>query len=125
MKKYKRLFLDAERIVPPPGLWGRIQAQVGMGDAEGGLAGWDARNPWLRVAASVLLAAGLLTLGLSLEKRSGNATASGGAATGEAAPAMAEAENNEFMELVDPELLGWHAELGEIDEVAEQAEEVL
>jgi hypothetical protein len=31
----------------------------------------------------------------------------------------------EKMDLVDPDLLGWHADLGEVDMEADEAEEVL
>ncbi|HKP97086.1 MAG TPA: hypothetical protein VJ385_15155 [Fibrobacteria bacterium] len=123
------LFRDAERLAPPPGLWRRIEAQARMdqeardqGSAAGaaGAAFW--RNPVLRVAASVVLAVGFLGLGLLLKPGPKRMAAS------PAPAAVAEAQNAEGaeeMELVDPELLGWHADLGEIDEEAEEAEEVL
>jgi hypothetical protein len=113
LKKFKRLFQDAERLEPSPGTWRLIAAQV---DLESGAAGAQAR-PWpaLRVAASVLLAVGVMGLGLSLRHKPGMVAAS--ASQAGAADRTAE--------IFDADLLNWHADLGEFDAEADEAEEVL
>jgi hypothetical protein len=123
LKKYRQLFQDAERLTPPPGLWRQIEAlselQSGLG-MDGRGAWW--RNPVLRVAASVVLAVGFLGLGLFMGHKPKQMAVSSATA---AATAPADAAGGEQLDLVDPELLGWHADLGEIDLEADEAEEVL
>lgn len=75
----------------------------------------------LRMAAAIILAAtvlGLAFLGLSRRGPEPEVIAT---ATGEAAQVEAVAEEEVF----DPDLLGWQAELGELDLEAEEAGEVL
>jgi hypothetical protein len=144
MKKheYGQLFQEAERLETPPGLWTRIVTRVDMEAGRGADSEsspfW--RSPMWRAAASVVLAAGFLGLGLSLKHGVGPvaattsepdtllaaANAAGADAPGAAsAPAVSGAANTEQMELVDPELLVWHEDLGDMDTEADEAEEVL
>ena len=159
MKRFNRLFQDAERLAPPPDLWKRIEAASDL--APGTARGPGARKPetrkteaparkaggpepavfWgapaLRAAAAVVLAVGVLGLGVMLQKRTGGSAAyADSAAAQKAAQKGAQKGGQENpaggmdreSEMVDPELLGWHADLGELnDEVveAEEAEEML
>ena len=87
----------------------------------------------MRAAAAVVLAVGVLGLGVMLQKRMGgraayadSAAAHEGIAAETAGAETAGAEAGRESEIVDPELLVWHADLGELnDEVldAEEAEE--
>jgi hypothetical protein len=127
------MFQEAERLTPPPALWRRIEERVGL--APGGAredSGWR-RGPGPRVAASILLAAGVVGLGLGLgqflETRSGAAglipakDAAMDTLQG-AAGAVAQAGETDG-EWMDSELLGWHADLGELDEEVAETEEML
>ncbi|GEM_PF-5471340 len=127
MKKFKRLFQEAERLSPPPGLWRHIEARVGMKPVAAARGGGFWESPALRLAASVVLAVGLLGLGVSLRKRTGRTAAHASGAAASASPSAQAAGQvaTEDTELVDPELLGWHADLGEMDDEADEAEEVL
>jgi hypothetical protein len=78
----------------------------------------------------VVLAAGLLGLGMLFKDRvgQGNATAVSAVQTSNDTVAMAQTAAKPAdtdTEIVDPELLGWHADLGEMVEEAEEAEELL
>lgn len=128
MKRFDRLFQEAERLAPPPDLWKRIEAKSVLGPSRkpgspepAGM--WGA--PALRAAAAVVLAVGVLGLGVMLQKRMGGSAAyADSAAAQEDATAAMDRES----EMVDPELLGWHADLGELDDEvveAEEAEEML
>lgn len=101
MKKSNRLFQDAERLAPPPELWKRIEARTAL--ARGGrpeAAGfWGA--PAMRSAAAAVLAVGVLGLGLIMQKRGGDDEGAAQATAGREA------------DMVDAELLGWHADLGD------------
>ncbi|MEO7425193.1 MAG: hypothetical protein ABI036_08395 [Fibrobacteria bacterium] len=143
---FSDLFRDAERLTPPPGLWDRIEANAGLrpsGQSPAGTAGHSdgpgrherkarllafPQRPWMRAAASVALAAGVLAFGVSLRplwhKPAQSAEMAGIPADNVRADA-ARAEPAEKMDLVDPDLLGWHADLGEVDMEADEAEEVL
>jgi hypothetical protein len=135
MKKYRQLFQDAERLETPPGLWTRIVTRVdmdaGLGAREASAPYW--RSPLWRAAASVALAASFLGLGISLKHRVGATEASASApdtvlaaaADAQAPAALTGAENTEQMELVDPDLLVWHEDLGDIESEADEAGEVL
>ncbi len=116
---YGRLFQEAERLEPTPQLWERIAERLELrpGRAAAGMVSWP--SPFLRLAASVVLAVGLLGLGIFLKAKPKQVAAS------PAASASAMAESAEQLDLVDPDLLGWHADLGEVDMEAEEAEEVL
>lgn len=134
MKRFNRLFQDAERLAPPPDLWKRIEAESGLASGASVTPGFRIA-PALRAAAAVVLAVGLLGLGMLLQKRTGGSAASadtamaqnGGNGGREGVPA----ETDRGSEIVDPELLVWHADLGELDdevldaEEAEEAEEML
>lgn len=137
MKRFNRLFQDAERLAPPPDLWKRIEAKSPLasglpgprlsGHAPDGAGFWGV--PALRAAAAVVLAVGVLGLGVMLQKRMGAraefADSAAFAHEGTAAETAGAGSGREA-EFVDPELLGWHADLGELnDEVldAEEAEE--
>jgi hypothetical protein len=112
------MFQEADRLTPPPGLWRQIEAQVEMTSARRARGADFWRAPAFRAAASVVLAVGLLGLGVFLQKRPHPMAA--------ATATQAAAEQD--VEIIDPELLGWHADLGELtDEVEEvvEAEEVL
>jgi hypothetical protein len=132
LKKSNRLFQDAERLTPSPDLWKRIEARTALargGSTETGF--WGA--PAMRAAAAVVLAVGLLGLGLVLQKRSGIADGAAYAVSGSAPPyASASGAQDDMQvdaqdgaqdapqamagreaEMVDAELLGWHADLGD------------
>jgi hypothetical protein len=131
LKRFNRLFQDAERLAPPPDLWKRIEAKSDLapgrrltaprppGRAADAAVFWGA--PAMRAAAAVVLAVGVLGLGMLLQKRTGGsavyATSAATAREGSAAEAGRDPE------LVDPELLGWHADLGELDDEVVEAEE--
>lgn len=154
MKKFdgsiKGLFEEAERLTPPPGLWRAIEARSGLtagghdresaaqsmhgggseaGETDAAGAGfWS--GSWIRLAASLVLAAGLLGLSVIFKDRLGQGNASTASAVqssmdtvamAQAAATPAESDT----EIVDPELLGWHVDLGEMDEEADEAEEIL
>jgi hypothetical protein len=119
------MFQEAERLSPPPGLWRQIEARVELhpGGRTQGAGSWGT-SPW-RMAASVALAAGLLGLGFFLQKRPDVTDAKRMEKAGTAANPAATGQDTEW---VDPELLSWHAGLGELDEDADEAgeaEEVL
>lgn len=155
---YNGLFREAERLTPSPGLWDRIEAKVDLrpagqspaestGQAQGpGLPAHPVhpvrkarilvfpQRPWLRAAASVALAVGIVGLGVTLRhKQKQLAEMAEKAETAETAGVPADnvradakgAEPADQMDLVDPDLLGWHADLGEVDLEADEAEEVL
>ena len=115
--EYRRVFQGAERIVPSPGLWRHIAAKTDLRAGRQARVSAFQSSPWLRLAASVVLAVGLLGLGISLKPKVKHIAPS--------AATVAVAEGAEQSDLVDPELLGWHADLGEVDMEAEEAEEVL
>jgi hypothetical protein len=144
----KGLFEDAERLTPPPALWRAIEARSGLtaggpdrkpgaqaARVDGGAEETDASGPgywggpWIRLAASVALAAGLLGLGVFFKDRigQGNATTASAVQSSNDTVAMARAATSADTdtEIVDPELLGWHADLGEMVEEADEAEEIL
>lgn len=142
----KGLFEDAERLTPRPGLWRAIEARSGLGSGarDPGLGARHARagvaaqaeetdaigpgfwgGPWIRLAASVVLAAGLLGLGVIFKERIGQGNAAAASAVQSSIDSMAMAQASADTEIVDPELLGWHADLGEMDEEADEAEEIL
>ena len=120
MKKYERLFQEAERIAPPAGHWRRIEAAVRAKPAsrESARVAASRETYGFRMAASAALAAGLLGLGIHLHQRP--------AAVAEA-PAAEDSvfAAREVEEIVDPELMSWLADLGEVDLQAEEAGEVL
>ncbi|MDB5104141.1 MAG: hypothetical protein JWP91_1830 [Fibrobacteres bacterium] len=117
MNDYKRLFEEAERLKPPPGLWRRIESQVGMRSGAGPEGAGFLGSPALRAAAAVVLAVGLLGLGLMLRQRPDQVEVAVSSL-----PAVQAAEET-GTELVDPELLGWHADLGEVEEESDAADE--
>ena len=136
------LFRDAGRISPDPELWRRIAERSSLAPAGGapggerGRAAGDGRAeregrraegagfrwPELRYlrAAGVVLAAGLLALAaLGILHRPHGDPVREASAEQAGAPAYAEPE------VIDPELLGWQADLGDYELVADQAEEAL
>jgi hypothetical protein len=148
------LFRDAGRISPDPELWRRIAERsslapggergraVGDGRAErggsrqaGGGSGPEGEGPraaaaegtafrwpelrYLR-AAGVILAAGLLALAAFGVLRRPH-----GELVREASAEQSEASAQGDAQVIDPELLGWQADLGDYELVADQAEEVL
>jgi anti-sigma-K factor RskA len=135
LKKFNRLFQEAERLAPPPDLWKRIEAKSPLasglpgprrtGRAPHGAGFWGA--PALRAAAAVVLAVGVLGLGVMLQKRMGGRAAYADSAATAASAASAEAgtafEAGRESEIVDPELLVWHADLGELNDEVLDAEE--
>ncbi|MDQ3002303.1 MAG: hypothetical protein M3Y08_13715 [Fibrobacterota bacterium] len=120
MKRFKQLFHEAERITPPPGLWRKIQARVDL--SAGGDSTMDARpmsyweSPFLRVAAAVVLALGLLATGFFLTWGPEEMATS-------VASSTVAADEGDVIEIFDSELLGWQAELGETSEMDSEAEE--
>jgi hypothetical protein len=150
---YNGLFREAERLTPSADLWSRIEAKVDLRSGNPASSGSGGKSighayppghsersgrshslgrsgrtlafrqlgqrPWMRAAASVVLAVGLVGLGVSLKHKPNQITAT------PAENVRADAESAEQMDLVDPDLLGWHADLGEVDMEADEAEEVL
>jgi hypothetical protein len=134
LKRYKQLFQEAERLTPPPGLWRKIAAQVKLKkpaadgtDSGSGAGSWSWESPFLRAAAAVVLAVGLLATGYFLGNRT-NEMASSAPTVGGIASSSVPADDGQVIEIFDSELLGWQAELGETSEMdsdADEAEEVL
>jgi hypothetical protein len=120
LKKFDRLFQEAERISPPADLWRRIEAvaRAKLRFPEGAPGAASRETHGFRIAASVALAAGLLGLAVHLNQRP--AALAGAPAAEDSAYAAREVE-----EIVDPELMTWLSGLGEMDSQAEEAEEVL
>jgi hypothetical protein len=119
------LFREAERLRPRPELWRRIAERSALSPRAGRRPDAGGRWEWAGVrylrAAAVVLAAGLLALGaFGLFRGPANEPVREASA---AAPLSAQAGAD--TELIDPELLGWQADLGNIDLVADEAEEAL
>ena len=120
------LFRSAERLKAPPELWRRIAERSSL--APGGprrreWAEW-AEIGYLR-AAAVVLAAGLLALGAFGLLRKPAQEPIREASAEPALSAQVSAQAGADGELIDPELLGWQADLGNIDLVADEAGEAL
>ena len=114
------LFREAERLRPPVELWWRIAERSPLARSARGVRGMQ----WLEVrylkAAGVILAAGLFALAaLGLLRNPAEPVREASAETTLSADAGADTD------LIDPELLGWQADLGNIDLVADEAEEAL
>jgi len=114
------LFREAERLRPRPESWRRIAERSALGPRAG-----DGRWEWASLrylrAAAVVLAAGLLAVGaFGLLRKPANEPIR----EASAAPALS-AQAGSDTDLIDPELLGWQADLGNIDLVADEAEEAL
>lgn len=113
------LFREAERLSPRPELWRLIAERSAL------VPGAAARSEWQAVrylrAAAVILAAGLLALGAFglFRKPADEPLREASAETALSAQGGADTD------LIDPELLGWQAGLGNIDLVADEAEEAL
>lgn len=125
---YKRMFKEAERIEPPAGLWKRIAAGAKLRSAQAAAPADSRERPgFLRIAATLALAAGLLALGLSLRQKTGDrmAMALGTAAAETVAVNGNAAQGADEESVVDPDLMVWDADLGELEFEAEEAEEVL
>lgn len=123
MDDLDRLFRDAERVKPSAGLWRSIAAASPLsGKAEERSL---RESQWMRMAAGLALAAtvaGLIALGA---KRGGNAEGAAPVITASAAAESTAPAAVTEEEFVDPELLGWQADLGEVELEAEEAGEVL
>ena len=113
------LFRGAERLRPRPELWRRIAERSQLTSGAARSREWSGVR-YLR-AASVALAAGLLGLGAYGLLRKPAEEPLREASAAPALSAQAGADNY----LIDPELLGWQADLGNIDSVADEAEEAL
>ena len=130
MKNFNRIFRDAERLQPTKALWRKIESEVAM---EGSLADSASTSvsTYYKLAASVVLAAGLLASGMFLQHRHGSgqvADAKPSLTETMAAAAAAETDTSGISKtyLVDSDLLVWAADLGELDlDAEESAEEVL
>lgn len=127
MKESHRIFRDAERLQPPAGMWQRIEAQSRLAPRGRSRSWAGLESPLLRAAAVVVLAAGALVVAIvgvssRLPKDKG-VHQSMAAATVKTAPAEQNADGAQ--QIFDSELLGWQADLGEVDLEAEAAEEVL
>lgn len=122
-KEVSALFRDAERLSPPPELWRRIAERsplVPDGEAAAPPRSAWREMPYLR-AAGVALAAGVAALaayGLLHGPQSE-------AARDMSAATLASADAGGAAEVIDPELLGWQADLGVFDSEAEEAGEAL
>jgi hypothetical protein len=126
----ENLFRDAGRITPAPELWRRIAERSSLAPggedslAKGRLEAAAHRPEWMEVrymrAAGVILAAGLLGLaafGVLRHPPGGPREAS--------TETVSEASSQGDGQVLDPELLGWLADLGDYELVADQAEEML
>lgn len=131
MKRFNHLFQEAERLAPPPDLWKRIEEKSGLAPGPrqrapgppgrvSDAAGFRGA-PFLRAAAAVILAVGVLGLGVMLQKRMGGSAAY--AASEAAAHEGTSDQTGREAEIVDPELLVWHADLGELNDEVIEAEE--
>ena len=114
------LFREAERLRPRPESWRRIAERSAL-SLRAGNGRWQwATLRYLR-AAAVVLAAGLLAVGaFGLLRKPANEPIR----EASAAPALS-AQAGSDTDLIDPELLGWQADLGNIELVADEAEEAL
>jgi hypothetical protein len=127
LKNIKRMFRDAERLQPNPDLWNGIESQAApllsrmQRESQPAFAsGWGA--PVFKIAAAVTLAAGLAALGLSLQHRSkaaGALEAKAGVTDG----GMSARSYPQTAEVVDPDLLVWDADLGELSTDADDTAE--
>jgi len=113
------LFHEAERLRPRPELWRRIAERSALSPRA------ERRWEWASVrylrAAAVVFAAGLLAVGaFGLLRKPANEPVREASAE----PALS-AQAGADTDLIDPELLGWQADLGNIDLVADEAEEAL
>ena len=124
MKNIDRLFRDSERLQPPPNLWRTIESQVVLGSGQTGSmtaseSGWGWRTPAFKHVATVTLAAGLIGLVWLTQHRYKAKPTLG---------AMADSTivKEKTTEMLDPELMVWEADLGELELEADYtAEEVL
>lgn len=117
------LFREAERLRPRPELWRRIAERSALSPGGGERRWWQWEWQGVRYlrAAAIALAAGLLAVGaFGLLRRPADEPLR----EASAAPALS-AQAGTDAELIDPELLGWQADLGNIDLVADEAEEAL
>jgi hypothetical protein len=115
------LFREAERLRPPAELWWRIAERSPLARRA---APRLRSTQWLEVrylkAAGVVLAAGLFALAaFGLLRNPAEPVREASAETALSAQAGPDTD------LIDPELLGWQAGLGNIDLVADEAEEAL
>jgi len=113
------LFREAERLRPRPELWRRIAERSAL------VPDAAPRSEWLNVrylrVAAVIVAAGLLALGaIGLLRKPGDEPVREASAE-----TALSAQGGTDTDLIDPELLGWQAGLGNIDLVADEAEEAL
>ena len=136
-----KLFEEAERLQPPAGMWQRIAAETRLAARARGGAWSRLENPYLRAAAVVAFAALVAGLALWGAGRLGHGSegnvkgtlAAGGSAAGGMRSVAAASEamtvatpgDSTLAEIFDSELLGWQADLGEVDLEADAAEEVL
>lgn len=120
MKKFDRLFQEAERIAPPAGLWRRIEAEARakLRSPEDAPGAASRERYGYRIAATIALAAGLLGIGVHLHQRP--AVLADAPSAEDSAYAA-----REVVEIMDPELMTWLTELGEMDSRADEAGEVL
>jgi anti-sigma-K factor RskA len=119
------LFREAERLRPRPELWRRIAERSALSAGAGRRPDAGRRWEWASVrylrAAAVVFAAGLLAVGaFGLLRRPPNEPVREASAE----PALS-AQAGADTDLIDPELLGWQADLGNMDLVADEAEEAL
>lgn len=118
------LFRDAERLRPTPELWRRIAAGSPLREPNPALEAASRRPEWLEIrylrAAAVALAAGLLALAAF-----GLLRGPGGEPQREASAAAAYTAAEGDSGVFDPELLGWQADLGNYELVADEAGEEL
>jgi uncharacterized membrane protein YagU involved in acid resistance len=118
------MFKATERLKPPKDLWQKIAAKSTLSSSTSlankyqGLGfAWDA--PLYKMVASLVLAVGLLGIGLYRKQHLAQVSIAGVLADS----TFAKNSNSEFL---DPDLLDWDADLGEVDwEIEDITEEVL
>lgn len=133
MKKFDDLFRDSKRLKPSQALWQKIESQVVLKPAESEwntTHGFDRlwHSPLFKLAASVTLTTCLLGFGMFMQHRS----KAGSRLSRHAESTQLHSDSNQVhgesvaTEFLDPDILGWDADLGEMElDADDSAEEVL
>ncbi len=126
MKKFDDLFQDSKRLKPSDELWQKIATQVVLNPVD---SKWNTTRAFdqlwhsslFKLAASVTLTTCLLGFGMFMQHRS--KVASRISLHADSTQVHGESVAAEFL---DPDILGWDADLGEMElDADDSAEEVL